>query len=277
MTTPVHPAQLPSGAGEFEPATPELLYERQGAIAYLTFNRPEARNALTWAMYEGLYDACAWVEKDERVRVLVLRGAGDRAFVAGTDISQFTAFTGPEQALEYERNANRYMSRVETLPKPTIAMLRGYCVGGGAAIAMACDLRLASPDVKFGVPIARTLGNMLSNQNLARMIDLIGPARTKELLFTARFIEAEEGRAIGLFNHVVEPEQIAERTHAVAEQLAANAPLTLRATKESVRRILAARRIEESDDLILMAYMSEDFKEGVASFLEKRAPRWQGR
>src|SRR5688572_22678362 len=162
----------PASAPEFTPATPELLYERRGAVALLTFNRPEARNALTWAMYEGLYDACNHVEADDRVRVLVLKGAGDRAFVAGTDIAQFRAFSTPEVALEYEKNNNRYAGRLESLIKPTIAMLRGYCVGGGAALAMACDLRLASPDVKVGVPIARTLGNTLSTTNLARLVSL---------------------------------------------------------------------------------------------------------
>lgn len=270
-------ASSPDRPAELVLATDELRYERQGAIAYLTFNRPDARNAMTWAMYEGLYDACEWVDQDDRVRVLVLRGAGDKAFVAGTDISQFRAFTTPQQALDYERSGNRHIGRLEAMRKPTIAMIRGYCVGGGAGIAMACDLRLASPDAKFGVPIARTLGNMLAHQNLARMIDLIGPSRTKEILFTARFVEADEGRAIGLFNQVVDADRLEERTREVAEQIAANAPLTIRTTKEGVRRILASRRIEEADDLILMAYMSEDFKEGVSSFLEKRAPRWQGR
>lgn len=275
MTTPAVPG-APTSA-EFDPGTDELRYERHGVIAYLTFNRPEARNAMTWAMYEGLVRACDWVDQDERVRVFVLRGAGDKAFVAGTDISQFRAFSSPQEALDYERNANRYMSRLEETRKPTIAVLRGYCVGGGAALAMACDLRLASPDVKLGVPIARTLGNMLSKQNLARMVGLIGPARTKDLLFTARLIEADEGRAIGLFNEVVPAEDLEARTRALAELIAANAPLTIRASKEGVRRLVQRDRIEEDEDLILMAYMSEDFKEGVSAFLEKRAPRWVGR
>src|SRR5919199_6254965 len=136
---------------EFVPKTDELLYERQGPIAFLTFNRPQARNALTWAMYEGLYDCCEHVDADDRVKVLVLRGAGDKAFVAGTDISQFKAFSTAEDALSYESNVNRYASRLEALQKPTIAMIRGYCVGGGAAIAMACDLRIVGDDAKFGV------------------------------------------------------------------------------------------------------------------------------
>ncbi len=257
--------------------THELIFETEGAIAWLTFNRPQAHNAMTWAMYEGLYAACERVDADERTRVFVLRGAGDKAFVSGTDISQFQMFSTAEDALNYERNVNRYAGRLEAMQKPTIGMIRGYCVGGGAAIAMACDLRIASSDAKFGVPIARTLGNTLSAQNLARMVALIGPARTKELLFTARFVDAEEGNAISLYSEVVEPERLEARTRELAAQIAGNAPLTIRSVKEGVRRLLERGRIEETDDLYLMCYLSEDFKEGVASFLAKRPPQWKGR
>src|SRR5919204_2238900 len=187
---------------EFVPKTDELLYERRGPVALLTFNRPHARNALTWAMYEGLYACCEHVDNDGRVKVLVLRGAGDKAFVAGTDISQFRAFSTPEDALQYERNNNRYSSRLESLNKPTIAMIRGACTGGGAAFAMCCDLRLASPDARFGVPIARTLGNTLTTQNYVRLVALIGPARAKDLLFTARLIGGGERGAGGGFHEI---------------------------------------------------------------------------
>src|SRR5207248_3713300 len=234
------PHGVPSGEniGDFVPKTDELLYERQGPIAFLTFNRPRARNALTWAMYEGLYDCCEHVDADERVKVLVLRGAGDKAFVAGTDISQFRAFSTPEDALQYESNNNRYASRLENLTKPAIAMIRGACTGGGAAFALCCDMRLASPDVKFGVPISRTLGNILSMQNFVRLVSLIGPARTKDLIFTARLIGAEEGRSIGVFNEIVESDQLEARTLELAEQIAGNAPLTIRAAKMAVQRIV---------------------------------------
>ena len=262
---------------EFVPETDELLYERRGAVALLTFNRPQARNALTWAMYEGLYACCEHVEQDERVRVLVLRGAGDKAFVSGTDISQFQSFSTPDDALTYERNNNRYASRLERVGKPTIAMIRGACAGGGAAFAMCCDLRLASPDVRFGVPIARTLGNILSSQNLLRLVSLVGAARAKELLFTARLIGAEEGKALGVFNEIVESDRLEARTFELAEQIASYAPLTIRAAKMGIQRIVDNLRMEESDDLLLMCYMSEDFHEGVDAFLAKRTPNWKGR
>ena len=164
-----------SSPAEFVPETEHLLYERRGAVAFLTFNRPEARNALTWAMYEGLYACCEHVDNDARVRVLVLTGAGDKAFVSGTDISQFKAFTTPEHALNYERNNNKYARRLEQVTKPVIAMIRGAAVGGGAAFAMCCDMRLATPDVRFGVPISRTLGNTLSTQNYNRLVALDRP------------------------------------------------------------------------------------------------------
>ena len=262
---------------EFVPATSDLLYERRGPVALLTFNRPAARNAMTWAMYEGLHAACEHVDADARVRVLVLRGAGDRAFVAGTDVGQFQGFTTAEDALDYERQVSRYVGRLEAVQKPTLALIRGYCVGGGAVLAVACDLRLASPDAQFGVPVARTLGNTLSVENVARLVALLGDARTKDLLFTARLMGVVEGQAIGLYSEVVPVERLEARGLEVAMQIAANAPLTLRSIKESVRRVRAHGRPEPADDLILMCYLSADFREGVRAFLEKRPPEWQGR
>ncbi len=262
---------------EFTPRASDLLYERRGAIAVLTFNRPEARNAMTWAMYEGLHDACVHIDQDDRVRVLVLRGAGDKAFVAGTDISQFRSFTTPQHALDYEKSQNENVGRLEDVTKPTIAMIRGFAVGGGANIALACDLRIAATDARLGVPIAKTLGNTLSIVTLARLVQYVGPARTKELLFTARLIDAQEGKAAGVFNDVVEPERLEARTLEMAEQIAANAPLTIRSVKEGVRRLMRRARIEDAEDLVQMAYQSDDFKEGIDAFLNKRPPRWQGR
>jgi enoyl-CoA hydratase/carnithine racemase len=279
MTRPSQDSRpaIASAEAEFVPQTPDLQYERRGDVAFLTFNRPQAYNAMTWAMYEGLLQASEYVDRDERVHAFVLRGAGDRAFVSGTDISQFRAFASEADALAYERGQNRYFSRLEAVQKPTIAMVRGYCVGGGASLALACDLRVAASDARFGVPIARTLGNTLSTQNLGRLLRLIGPARTKELLFTARLVDASEGFTLGLFNRVVPPEALEAEALELASAIAANAPLTVRSTKEGVRRLLDASGPVVDDDLILLCYMSEDFQEGVSAFLEKRPPRWQGR
>jgi len=257
--------------------TTDVLFERRGPVAWVTFNRPQSRNAMTWAMYEALVRVCDAVERDPAIRVLVLRGAGDKAFVAGTDIGQFQAFTDPQHALDYEARMDAVVGRLETLPRPTIAAVRGYAVGGGAGMVLACDLCLCTPDAHFGLPIARTLGNCLSLNNYARLVDRIGPSRAKELIFTAKLIEAGDAQALGLVNEVVEPERFEERVTEVAEQIAANAPLTIQVTKEAVRRVAEHRRPPRSDDLILKAYMSEDFREGVRAFFEKRKPVWRGR
>ena len=257
--------------------TAEIIFERRGALAVLTFNRPESRNAMTWAMYEGLVTACDAVDAEEELRVLILRGAGGKAFVAGTDIGQFQTFRSPEDALEYERRMDRIIGRLEMVTKPTIAAIAGVAAGGGASIALACDLRYCTPESAIGVPIARTIGNCLSMANCARLVDLLGPARTKELIFRARLVPADEARHYGLVNEIVPADRLDERVQEVAREIAGYAPITLRVTKEAIRRLQVHRRAPECDYLIAQAYMSADFREGVTAFLEKRKPVFRGR
>ncbi len=260
-----------------EMGDPEILFETDGPLAFVTFNRPQARNAMTWAMYDGLVEACERVDADPELRVLILRGTGGQAFVAGTDIGQFESFRTPQDALDYERRLDRVMDRLEAVKHPTIAAVEGYAVGGGAAIAVACDLRYSTPEGRFGVPIARTLGNCLSLANCARLLDLVGPARTKEMLLRARLVEAEEARQIGLVNDVFPKEGFRDRVREIALEIAGHAPITLRVTKEALRRLQAHRRGPDGDDLVVQAYLSEDFREGVDAFLAKRKPVFRGR
>ena len=255
----------------------EVLVERDGAVVTLTFNRAEARNAMTWGMYERLSAVCDEVDGDDSARVLVLRGAGGKAFAAGTDIGQFTAFETAAHGLEYERDGDERMDRLERVGKPVIAQIEGYAVGAGFKIAAACDIRIATPDARFGAPIARTLGNCLSMSAYSTLVDLFGPSRVKELIFTARLLSAEEAHATGFVHEIVPGEAIAARVRALADQIASHAPITLRVTKEAIRRIQAQRRAVDGDDLIALTYTSADFKEGVRAFLEKRPPRWSGR
>lgn len=258
--------------------TDELLYEIRDGIGFITFNRPQARNAMTFAMYERMAEIAGSVENDKSVRALVLTGAGEKAFAAGTDISQFRAFTGPEDAIAYEQRIDRVLGTLERCPIPTIAAISGACTGGGGGIAACCDIRIGAANARFGFPIARTLGNCLSGSNYTRLVSLLGPARTKELIFTARLIEAEEAKSIGLLSEVL-PDHAAlqARAEELARLVASHAPLTLRATKEAVRRIREQMAPAEGGrDLVLMCYMSQDFREGLDAFLTKRSPVWRG-
>jgi enoyl-CoA hydratase/carnithine racemase len=259
--------------------TTQTIFEAHGPLAVLTFNRPDARNAMTWDMYEALGAACDRVDRDEAIRVLVLRGAGGKAFVAGTDIAQFQAFATAEDGVRYERRLDEALDRLERVTKPTIAQVQGVAAGGGCAIALCCDLRVATPDSTFGVPIARTLGNCLSADTCNRMIALLGPARFKEVMFTGRFIHAPEAHTLGLVNRIAAADAIEQVVRELAAEIASHAPLTIRAVKELTRRLTARCRLApgEDRDMIELCYASADFREGVAAFLAKRTPQWNGR
>jgi enoyl-CoA hydratase/carnithine racemase len=254
------------------------IFETDGPLAFLTFNRPEARNAMTWEMYESLVEACDRVDRDAAIRVLILRGAGGKAFVAGTDIAQFQNFNDREDGLKYEERLDRVLDRLERVTKPTIAQVQGVAAGGGCAIAFTCDLRVATPEAAFGIPIARTLGNCLSGGTYSRLVDLMGPAAVKDMLFTGRLIPGDEAKTLGLVTRLVSAADIDRVVRDLAAEIGANAPLTLLATKEMVRRILARRRLASGDgaDIVEMCYTSNDFREGVTAFLAKRKPVWSG-
>ena len=257
----------------------EILFQVDGQVATITFSRPQAMNAMTWNMYDRLVTYCDELDHNDDIRVAVLKGAGDRAFVSGTDISQFQAFRDPQDAIDYERRTGEVTGRLEQVRKPTIAMIHGVCVGGGASIALACDFRYADPDLRFGIPIARTIGNCLSLKGYSRLVDYVGPAKAKELIMLARLLNAEEAHSLGVMTEIVPADQLEARVGEIAERLTQLAPLTLAATKEAIRRIQAARALdnEAGEDLILSCYMSEDFRGAVEAFVEKRKYVWTGR
>lgn len=252
-----------------------VLLERQGPIALVTLNRPEARNALTISMYERLRDHCQTVASEPEIRVLVLRGAGGKAFAAGTDIAHFQAFASGEDGIAYERHTDACLAAIAELPLPTLAVIEGYAVGGGLLIAAACDLRIATPNAQLGVPIAQTLGNCLSVACLTRLIEGFGAARVRRMLLLSQMIEAKEALASGFLAEIATPEALQSRIDAIAGKLASAAPLTLAATKESLER-LRSRGLPAIDDLVRRTYGSDDFKEGVEAFLARRKPVWRG-
>ena len=249
--------------------------DRRDAVATITLDRPSARNALTWAMYEELDEALDRVGAEPAVRVVVVRGAGGN-FAAGTDISQFASFTSGDDGVDYERRLEAVLTKLESLPATSIAAVEGYAAGFGLALAAACDLRIASPSAQFGVPIARTIGNCLSMGNYARLVASLGAARTKAMLLTAEFMSADEARAMGFVVRVLEPHAFARELDLLCARLVTHAPLTLQVTREAVRRIVS-RSVADGDDLLRGVYGSRDFREGVAAFVEKRKPRWEGR
>src|SRR6266545_3347715 len=200
-------------------ATEDLIYSVEDGIARLTFNRPQARNALTFAMYERMAEICQEINADRSIKALILTGAGDKAFASGTDISQFRAFKTAQDALDYEARIDRVLGALEKVRVPTIAAIAGACTGGGAGIAACCDIRIGTAATRMGFPIARTLGNCLSMSNISRVVSLVGPARTKDLIFKARLVEAPEALALGLLNEIVpDVETLQRRAHAGSDQ-----------------------------------------------------------
>ena len=252
-----------------------VTFRRDGQVAFVRFERPEARNAMTWEMYDELSRVLDELSSASDVRAVVFRGAGGKAFVAGTDISQFTRFDSAEDGIEYERFVDELIARVEAVPMPTLAVVEGYAVGGGLAIAAACDLRVCTPDARFGLPIARTVGNCLSMRNYAQLVALLGASRAKRMILMADLVDAEQALSSGFVMEVTPREELDARVEAVCATLVSHAPITLRVTKEAIRRIVAASA-PDGEELVRETYGSADFREGVSAFLEKRTPIWRG-
>lgn len=249
-----------------------VVLDIDGPIATVTLARTAAKNALTWEMYDALVEACDAVPRSG-ARVLILRGSGG-AFSAGTDIAQFDEVRTGADGVAYERRIGAVIAALEALDLATVASVEGPAVGGGCALAVACDLRIAADSARFGVPVARTLGNCLSVENLARLVDLIGEGRTADLLFTGRLVSADQALEWGLVTKVVPAGEIETETAALALELGRRAPSTIAATKGLLRRLRAVRRPPAGacDDLIAACYGSAHFREGVAAFAAKRAP-----
>ena len=252
----------------------DFIITHDGGIVEYRLTRPESRNSLTFAMYQALEDLC---RNPEGANVIVLTADGDKAFASGTDISNFKDFDSAQDAIDYESMIGRVIDAVQTAVVPVIASLHGIVAGGGAAIAAAADIRLATPDTRFGMPIARTLGNCLSVANLNRLVHLLGESRTRYLLLTAEFLDLQSLMDSGFVSEVLDdPEACDERARALAHHLTTLAPLTVSATREGLSR-LSDRPIPEDVDLIQRCYLSDDFAEGIDAFFAKRKANWMGR
>ena len=245
-------------------------------VASVLFNRPEAHNAMTFAMYDRLEQACAQISADNSVRAVVFRGAAGEAFVAGTDINEVRDFKTAEDGLRYESRIERTIELVERIEAPTLAVVTGAAMGGGLVLAAACDLRLITPRARFGVPIARTVGNCLSVANTARLVASLGVSRAKRMLLLAEIMDAGEAVTCGFALEIVAPDEIDRRAAELTGVLYQTRRSRWASPKEAIRRLVATG-LPNGDDLVRLAYGSGDFKEGVSAFLEKRKPVWTGR
>jgi enoyl-CoA hydratase/carnithine racemase len=255
---------------------PELLVSAEGGVLTVTFNRPRQRNAMTWGMYEGLYEACERADADDDIRVLLLKASGEKAFVAGTDISQFSEFSTGADGVAYEEKIARIVTRLEDVDVPTVAAIRGFCVGGGLGIASVCDLRVATRSARFGIPIARTLGNCLSMNNYSLLLGHLGPARTLDMLLRARLFTGEEAAAAGFVAELCDDDELDATADGVVKTLLGHAPLSMWAAKEAVRRIRRAA-IPNGDDIVGRVFGSDDFHTAVAAFATRQPVEWKGR
>jgi enoyl-CoA hydratase len=256
-----------------KPTPPCLDLEIKGNLAWVTFNNPAARNALTWPMYEELKTICDALANNADIRVVIFRGAGDKAFVSGSDIQQFVDLKKDEA---YEIAVDQIFASLQQLPMPTIAMIEGLAVGSGLLMATACDFRISTIDARFGIPVAKTLGNCLSPSNLSWIAAHLGIPTVKKMLLTAELIKAPELLDSGYLYQTVEPSEILKAVNALAQKLAVLAPITQKSSKLTLARLLQ-NQLPDCTDLMRETYNSADFREGVNAFLEGRPPKWTGK
>jgi enoyl-CoA hydratase/carnithine racemase len=254
----------------------QVTIELRGKIAYVTFDHVAARNAMTVAMYESLKSICQDIAKNSDIRVAIFRGAGGKSFVSGSDIAQFTSFQDGEDGVRYEESIHDYLNPLATLPIPTIAVIDGMAVGGGLAIATCCDFKISTPDAKFGVPIARTLGNCLYPGNIAWLVAHMGMNIVRRMLLLAEMIPASELKTQGFLLATYDADQLGKEADTLAERLSKLAPITQKASKLIMARIIA-NQLPDCEDLIRETYGSADFKNGVAAFLKGEPPVWTGK
>jgi len=257
----------------------KLIGRKDGAIGWMIFNNPERRNAVSLDMWRAIPDVLAAFEADPEIRVVVFTGAGERAFVSGADISQFEAERSDSTAeARYSGASAAANVAMAGLSKPSIAMIRGYCIGGGLAVALTCDMRICTEESRFAIPAAR-LGLGYGFGGVKALIDVVGPSIAKEILFTARQFSAEEALRVGLVNRVAPAAELETLVREYAAMIGANAPLTIRAAKMTVREALrdaGNRRMAEVEAAVAACFDSADFKEGRTAFMEKRPPRFRG-
>jgi enoyl-CoA hydratase/carnithine racemase len=259
--------------------TDKMLSRKDGRVGYVIFNNPERHNAVSLDIWAATSEILDGFLNDDEVRVVVLTGAGGKAFVSGADISKFESERATmEHTKHYNATVERAYAGIQDFPKPTIAMIRGYCIGGGLGLAVCCDLRIASDKSKFAVPAAK-LGLGYSYAGLRRLIDVIGPAFAKEIFFTARQFDTEEARLMGLVNRVVPDAELESYVKSYAETMAGNAPLTVKAVKYIAGEVMkdeSERNIERCAEMVEACFASNDFIEGRTAFMQKRKPAFTG-
>ncbi len=258
----------------------DILVEHDGAIATVVINRPKMRNAISLAMWTEIARVTAGLAKDDSVRAIVYRGAGRDAFASGADISEFNENRkDTATALSYNEQTGAAYKGIRDSPKPTVAMIFGFCMGGAMAIAMACDLRVAAEGAKFGIPAAK-LNIIYPPDSVGQLVDLVGPAYAKDILYSARTVGDREALAMGLIQRLLPPAELERHTYDYLRQVSQNAPLSVQGSKLTIQYYLQGltdERRTRLTQLSLDAFESEDYKEGTRAFLEKRAPKFQGR